>query len=304
MKKFESIELYVSAIKNNKFNEQHTGFDNEEFHGKLFFVSKTCICCYEKNKNVLFVSDNSITPKCATYTRELKKQLTANFNCTVIHIPQWYCSDTRSHKFTLKDIINAFTECFNELKNKRDVYTKKTAEHLLKELTAVSNSIYKIPEKLLQDYKNLCTELTETVKTQIEEVNEFINSHNYYEIVKKAYFTKNINTTYKTALREYLNPTGEYAFLLIDFENKNVISSETICGASKIVMSLEDATRLSCAIHDRIVKHGQKYGNYVIMKVTDNYVQIGCNKYSMEMLNAFHEQVINPTNYTRSGTLM
>ena len=194
----------------------------------------------------------------------------------------------------MKDIINAFTECFSELKNKRDIYTKKTAEHLLKELAAVSNSIYKIPKKLLQDYKNLCAELTETVKTQIEEVNEFINSHDYYGIVKEAYFTKNVNTTYKTALREYLNPTGEYAFLLIDFENKNVISSETICGASKIVMSLEDATRLSSAIHNGTVKHGQKYGNYVVMKVTNNYVQIGCNKYSMEMLNAFHEQVISP----------
>lgn len=297
MYKFESIDLFISALKDTNKPNSYSGYDTEKFLKNKFYVGNTCACKYDMEKNVLFVPTTSITPKCATYVKQLKAKLIAEFKCHVIHVPQWFYSDTRSHDFTFKSILKAFEDELTLLEQKHDIYTQKNTEKLLKELSALSDLTYEVPENLVNRYKTLLNSLKKIEENYTREVREFINSHTYYDIVVEAYFSKSVDIAFKTALRNYLNPTGEYAFLYIDYENGNVITSETICGAPKIVMNLEDSYNLSSAVVDGTIWRGAKYGNYTIMKVHESYIQIGCNKYTIQMIHEFYRHLVFDLGY-------
>ena len=72
-----------------------------------------------------------------------------------------------------------------------------------------------------------------------------------------------------------------------------------MCGMPKKVMTREQGFNLSKAFYEGTARHGQKYGNYTVMKVMDNYIQVSCNKYCKDMFNAIYFELMKYSHVTQ-----
>ena len=281
MSKSDSVEKFIKEL--NEGNDMWCGLDGECFKDSVFSVDKTPLCRIEGDK--LYVSATSITPKCALYIREITVR-SAQIAPTVIYVPQWYRCDSRCHNFSQEGIIQAFKDEYDTLKDKKDVYSRNHLENSLKTMQHINANCFKIPASLIKDAEKTLKQMNSAIKIEDSKVREFINSHSYYEIVEAAYFSKDTDLKTMTALRRYLNPSGEYAFLHLNKEDLRWYSSETMCGAYKPTMTLEQGIAVGWDYLNGRAVHGMKYGDYVVMKVMENYIQISCNKYTREMMRA------------------
>lgn len=261
------------------------GNNGENFHDRKFYVDKTCICYL--SEHIIYVSKSAITPKCAQYVHAITAKA-QSLGYLIINVPQWYSADTRSHEFYKVDILKAFAQTINSLKTQRDIYSRSHMKSLYSTLLVIDKECFKVPEELLSTAKNALSEMEKALSVEDTELKRVISENSYYKLVQMCYFGECTNLSLVNKLRNYLNPTGEYAFLRYDPVNEVTYSSETMCGAHKEVMTKEEAWACSSAIEDGSVKHGMKFGKYPIMKVCEGYVQIGCNKYNRELLHSFY----------------
>ena len=261
------------------------GNNGENFHDRKFYVDKTCICYL--SEHIIYVSKSAITPKCAQYVHAITAKA-QSLGYLIINVPQWYSADTRSHEFYKVDILKAFAQTINSLKTQRDIYSRSHMKSLYSTLLVIDKECFKVPEELLSITKNALSEMEKALSVEDTELKRAISENSYYKLVQMCYFGECANLSLVNKLRNYLNPTGEYAFLRYDPVNEVTYSSETMCGAHKEVMTKEEAWACSSAIEDGSVKHGMKFGKYPIMKVCEGYVQIGCNKYNRELLHSFY----------------
>lgn len=289
MSKFESANNFIKSIK-QEFKSCWNGEDNESFCDGKFYVDKTCICAI--TDEAVFISSHTLFPKSALYISEIAK-LAGNLNLPIFYIPQWQYFDERHHEFTKDGIINAFQESCKKLKDKKDIYSKQELSEILATMQQIDIKLFKIPESLLNDAANSLKIMEEAISVHDKKLKEFIETHSYYELTQYAYFLPNVETTFRTALKRYLNPSGEFAFLRIDYETQRIYSSECYCGEHKDVMSFEEGYAIGTAYLKGIAKHGQKYGRYTVMKVMDGYIQISCNKYTRKTMEAAVERLEN-----------
>jgi len=285
LSRVESVENFIKSLK-GEFDSEWFGFDGEYFVEGKFYVNNTCLC--KVVDDIMYISSSSMTPKCSLYIYELVTR-SYELNLKILYIPQWYSLDKRSHEFSESDIINAFKNAVSELKDKRDVYSKARLEDIydvLKKLEFVKADFLSEVEKILKLMNN-ALELEESA------VKNFIKENSYYNVVQVAYFgAGDYDIKFRTALKKYLNPSGEYAFLKLDLNTKMIYSSECKCGMPKEVMPMEVGYNLGKAYYEKTARHGQKYGNYTVMKVMDNYIQVSCNKYNKDMFNAMYFELI------------
>lgn len=285
LSKYDSVNNFVNSIK-GEFESSWTGYDGEYFKDGKFYVDNTCLC--RVRGDVMYLSQNSMTPKCSLYLRELTVR-SNELNVKVLYVPQWYGCDKRSHEFSNSDIIMAFRIVIFNLKDKRDVYSKTHMEEIYSTLSKLSFT----PHKLLTDVEEILKKMNDAVKVEDKQVKKFIAKNNYYDIVQAAYFNAgDYDVKFRTALKRYLNPSGEYAFLKYNAEDDWVYSSECMCGMPKKVMTWEQAFNLSKAFYEGTARHGQKYGNYTVMRVMDNYIQVSCNKYCKDMFHAIYFELM------------
>ena len=285
MSKFSSVDNFVKALK-GEFSSSWTGFDGERFSEGKFYVDNTCLC--KVIDGVMYLSATSMTPKCSLYLRELTVR-SNELNVDVIYVPQWYSCDKRTHEFSNSDIIMAFRTMIFTLKDKRDVYSKTHLEDIYSTLKKLNFT----PHKLLTEVEEILKKMNDAVKVEDKQVKKFIAENSYYDIAQAAYFNAGEHDVkFRTALKRYLNPSGEYAFLKYDNETDMVYSSECMCGVPKKVMTWEQAYNITRAYYDGTARHGQKYGNYTIMRVMDGYIQVSCNKYCKDMFHALYFELL------------
>lgn len=285
MSKFDSVNNFIKAVK-GEHSSTFVGYDGERFNDNMFFVDNTCIC--RVKDKVMFLPLNTITPKLSLYIRELTMQ-SNNIDVSIVYVPQWYSCDKRTHNFEENEIINAFTVVIDKLKDKKDIYSKNNLEEIKSILLAINSKCFKIPNTLLETVDNILEKMEIATRIENREVKKFIEENCYYDIVQAAYFSKDYDIVFKTALKQYLNPSGEYAFLNYNFEEDRWYSSESVCGIPKATMAGDDGWNLIHHYHNKTLRHGMKFGEFTIMKVMDNYLQISCNKYSKAMFEALHE---------------
>ena len=285
MGKFDSVNNFAKAVKGN-FNKSWEGFNGESFRDNKFFVGDTCIC--RVDKGILYLSVNSITPKCSLFIRDIVMKSQELNDTLVVYVPQWHSCDKRSHQFSEDEIINSFQIVVDKMKDRRDIYNQQHLKEIKNTLKIINERCFRVPTTLLNNVDNILGRMEAATRVEHKEVKEYIKLHNYYEIVQAAYFNKDHSIIFKTALKKYLNPSGEYAFLSYNKNDNRWYSSETICGKPKATMLGEEGIDLVTKYHNGLLRHGMKFGNYVIMKVMDNYVQISCNKYSRAMLEAIY----------------
>ena len=290
MSKFESINNFVKAI-NGEFNGSYKGLDGESFRDNKFFVVDTCIC--RVVNDILYVSANSITPKCSLFIRDIVMKANELHGKTLIYVPQWHSCDSRSHQFSKEDIINAFQIVVDKMKGKKDIYNQQHLQEIKSILNTINEKCFTVPINLINVVNTTLAKMEDATKIENEGVKEYIKYHDYYEIVQAAYFNTSHSIIFKTSLKKYLNPSGEYAFLSYNSTDDKWYSSETIYGKPKVTMTGDEGVALADAYLEGSLKHGMKFGNYVIMKVMDNYVQISCNKYSRTMLKAARDFLVN-----------
>ena len=294
MSRFESVNKYITSLQGGLV-DKWLGFDGEYFKEKKFYVNNTCLCKYKHSpltgENILFVSASSITPKCALYLHEITVQA-SKLDCDVVFVPQWYSTSERHHEFAKEDIIKAFETAYEQSKGKKDNFTKRRLENLLDTVLVVHKTLCPVPLQLIANLETAVSEMQDIGQVNNKEIGEFINNHTYYEIVQAAYFDLNVPIKLKTGLRTHLNPSGEYAFLKVDVDKEQVYSSESICGAPKEVMNLQEASDCLIHWHNKTIRHGMKFGKYTIIKVLGGYLQIGCNKYCKDMFDAFYDEFV------------
>lgn len=285
MSKYSSVDNFIKAVK-GEFENSWTGYDGEYFADGKFYVDKTCLC--KVADGVMYLSENSITPKCSLYLRELTVR-SNELNVEVIYVPQWYSCDKRTHEFSNSDIIMAFRGAVFNLKDKRDVYSKAHME----EIYSTLNKLQFTPHKLLSEVQEILKLMNEATKVEDRAVKKFIAENSYYDLAQVAYFNAGeYDVKFRTALKRYLNPSGEYAFLKYDNNTGMVYSSECMCGMPKEVMTWQQAFDLSKAYYEGTARHGQKYGNYTVMRVMDGYIQVSCNKYCKDMFHAIYFELL------------
>ena len=287
MSRTDSVNNFIKAVK-GEYNSSFTGYDGEYFSDNKFFVDNTCICKVNSDNNVMYLSMNSITPKLSLYTRELAVK-SAELNVTVIYVPQWYKCDLRSHEFDKDGIISAFSVVINKLKDKKDIYSKQNLEEIKSMLELINNKCFEVPSEINSTVNEILEKMTAATQIEDAEVKEFIKNNCYYDIVQAAYFNNIYDVVFKTALKHYLNPSGEYAFLSYNDKDDRWYSSESICGIPKATMTGDEGWDIVTKYHDGTLKHGMKFGNYVAMKVMDNYLQVSCNKYSRAMFESCYQ---------------
>ena len=286
MSKSDSVEKFIHEL--NEGKDMWCGLDGECFANNVFSVDRTPLCRIDGDK--LYISAMSITPKCALYIRELTMR-SSQIAPHVFYIPQWYRIDERCHDFSREGIIEAFKDEYDVLKNKKDVYSKAHLENLYKTMLSVNEKCFKVPSILITEAEKTLNKMNKAIRIEDSKIRKFIAENDYYEIVRVAYFDKSTDVKTMTALRRYLNPSGEYAFLNYNAEEKKWYSSETKCGAYKPTMTLEQGYSVGRDYLDGKAVHGMKYGEYIVMKVMENYIQISCNKYTREMMKAAVEHI-------------
>lgn len=288
MSKFDSVNNFIKSVK-GEFNKSWTGIDGECFSNNRFYVDGTCLC--RIYRGFMFIPMNYLSPKCSLYAHELVI-CEHRLRVTLLFVPQWRSCDMRSHQFSKEDIINAFTIVINQLKNSNSIYNKSKLEDIKHTLKVINEKCFKIPPELITLTENILEKMKLAVSIKDNEIKKFIENNTYYDIVKKAYFDNTVDIQFKTTLRQYLNPTGEYAFLKFNEDEQRWYSSETLCGTPKAAMSLEEGWQFLQVFHNDGLKHGMKFGEYTIMKVTDGYIQISCNKYCRELFEALYNYML------------
>lgn len=289
MDKIDIVKDFVLSLKNNEI-KLGKGFNGEYFADNKFYVDKTCLC--KVTSNAVYMSKSSITPKCSSYLKTLRNLL-EELKLPILYIPQWYYSDTRSHQFEENEIISSFYEEISLLRDNISIYSKIHLEELLTTLDLIDDKCFKIPKELTDEIKQVIDNISVSINPQNKEINKFIKETEYYELVRVAYFSHEKNETFRTALRKYLNPSGEFAFL--NFNDKEGIwySSETLCGLPKATMNFEEGWGVLKSYHDGAARHGMKFGKYTVMKVTDGYIKISCNKYCKKLFEACYQYILN-----------
>ena len=285
--KANSVTKFIEELNDGK--DMWCGFDGECFANNVFSVDKTPLCRIDGD--TLYISATSITPKCALYIRELTLQA-SKLASKIIYIPQWHTCDKRCHSFSREEIIQAFKDEFETLKDKSDIYSKSHLENMLSTMNYINENCFPIPKTLINDTAKVLKKIDKAVKIEDKKVKEFINTHTYYEIAEKAYFTPGVDIKFMTALRKYLNPSGEYAFLNYNPVDDKWYSSEKLCGLPKATMCGEDGLQIARLYHTNQIKHGMKFGDFTVMKVMDSYIQISCNRYTRAMIESCYDKFI------------
>ena len=289
MDKFEIVKNFIESITNDKI-KPNKGFNGEYFCDKKFYLDETCLC--KVTDNAVYISKNMITPKCSSYLSELKSSL-QRFNMPILSIPQWYGFDTRTHEFDEKDIIASFYVELNQLKGNVSIYSKIHLEELLGTLELINEKCFVIPNKLIEEVNNVIQNMCDIINPENNEVKKFIEETDYYELVRIAYFSNEKSMSFRTELKKYLNPSGEFAFLNYNDNEGIWYSSETLCGLPKATMNFEEGWGVLKAYHDGTARHGVKFGKYIVMKVTDGYIKISCNKYCKKLFEACYQYILN-----------
>lgn len=286
LSKYNSVDNFIKAVK-GEFSDSWTGADGEYFKDKKFYVDNTCLCKIN-DEGTMYLSQSAITPKLSLYLRELvvrAEELSKN----VIYVPQWHSCDKRSHEFSNADIIMAFRIVIFNMKDKRDIYSKANME----EIISILKKLKFTPHKLLAESEEILSKMNEAVKVEDKAVKKFIEKNTYYDVAQVAYFcVGDYDIKFRTALKRYLNPSGEYAFLKYNVEDGWIYSSECMCGMPKKVMTFEQGFNLGKAYYEGTARHGQKYGDYTVMRVMDNYIQVSCNKYCKDMFHAIYFELL------------
>ena len=86
LSKYDSVNNFVNSIK-GEFESSWTGYDGEYFKDGKFYVDNTCLC--KVRGDVMYLSQNSMTPKCSLYLRELTVR-SNELNVKVLYVHQWY----------------------------------------------------------------------------------------------------------------------------------------------------------------------------------------------------------------------
>ena len=285
MSKYTSVDNFVKSFK-GQFSNEWRGLDGEYFLDNKFYVDDTCLC--KVTSDAMYISQNALTPKCSLYLHELTVR-SNELNANVIYVPQWYKCDKRTHDFSNSGIIEAFRVAVFELKDKRDIYSKAHLE----EIRATLLKLNFIPHKLKAEVEEILSKMNEATRVEDKAVKKIISENSYYDIVQAAYFNfGDYDVRTRMLLKQYLNPSGEYAFLSYNRDDGYIYSSECMCGLPKKTMTLEEGLAIGTAYLGGTAKHGQKYGRFTIMRVMENYIQVSCNRYCKEMFQAMYPVLI------------
>lgn len=147
-----------------------------------------------------------------------------------------------------------------------------------------------------KDFKKLYTTKNKEYKELKVKLDSILENLSYTDLVQIAYFRRKcpeleeFTPEYRSVVRNLINPSGDKAFLNLDGETVYQMDLARD-GSFKRAMSIRDARSLCEHYEAGTLKHGQKYGDYVIMGVYSNDVRISCGLYPNEMVESIYKQI-------------
>lgn len=166
-----------------------------------------------------------------------------------------------------------------------------TFNELLKAFSQLS-----LETTVLSEFETLANSKTQELQEITASINNYISKLSYTDLVRIAYFRKKdatleaIAKDYKVLIQELLNPSGDKAFL--NWDGTKVCQTALLeNGDYKTAMTKEVALDFYKHFTARDLKRGQKFGDYVVMRVYDKDIRISCGLFANDMIDAIYSQI-------------
>ena len=279
---FVSVKNFLNA---NTAVDKVLCADGTAYTQELFWFRGTCIA--RKADRKLILPLNAITAETTNYVKSLAVQSSYPPE-NIFYVPQYHKSNPRHHCFSTEDVMHAFDDELNKYSACKSLLEANKFLEAYRARMRFMDVFCENTTQLSPEHESALNEALSKLNLINADVEQFCASNSICDVVDVAYFgVGEYDKTFRRALREHLNPSGLMSFL--HFRGDVVLTDETICGAPKEVMSINDAAALLSAFDNGTIRRGMKFGSYLIMKRTSDYMQVGCNKYPNFMFSGLVE---------------
>lgn len=265
------------------------------YNGDRFFSYSTIIGKKITGKNgndYLLLSDDTFSNTTAKHINDLRQASPLE----IVYIPVDYGQNDITIDKAIEDIkhnLDFYNKSKLTLKNNRQSYI-----NYFNMLSVIDEKIQDIDQALFDQYKPLFEILTNSEKTRElkqklqeqekikrenlkKQLKTYLDQFNICQLAKMV-FDRNDQTLHdqpdiKKAIKDYIDPKNDLAFIWEDSENYKT--------SKLITIAKKDCQLLIDLYKSGKLKHGFKLGYYTVLEVTSEFLRIGCHKIPVANIN-------------------